>query len=295
MSRKRNTPFLSQNFLVDEKAADRLIDTFDVSTEDVVLEIGPGRGSLTSRLIGKPLKLFVIEKDRRLVHNLKTRYGSETGLEILSGDFLESDLSALVARTDRSRLRILGAIPYHITTPILLHILDHRESVTDALLVVQKEVAKRIAAEPGTRAYGSLTVAVRYRADPVLLFPIGSDSFKPRPRVDSQVIHLTMRDAPPVQPRNPDLFFYLVRRLFTQRRKQIQKFLRTDKLLSFEADDVKRLESRTGISLKKRPEELSIHDFAKLADAVLENPGSSNFIHKAGDQTDERPVIDEGS
>ncbi len=288
MPKKKTRSFLSQNFLVDEAIARELIDALDLSPRDTLLEIGPGKGFLTAFLLDRVKKLTVVEKDRRLVRLLKSRFGEFPGLEIVTGDFLDVELSALTLPDRGGTLRIIGMIPYHITTPILMHIITHRESVQDALLVVQREVARRVAASPGSKAFGSLSVAVQYWVETTLLFTVRPECFKPRPRVYSQAIHLRMREHPLVQPENPDFFFSLVRRLFTKRRKQLQKALRTDPILSLEREHIEALESSTGIDLGRRAEELSIPELAKLTDAVFrENEGKDLFhrILNDGDTT----------
>ncbi|MFQ6104162.1 MAG: 16S rRNA (adenine(1518)-N(6)/adenine(1519)-N(6))-dimethyltransferase RsmA [Candidatus Glassbacteria bacterium] len=287
MPRKRTRTFLSQIFLVDESIARKLVDSFRIDPHDVILEIGPGRGFLTAYLLKRSSALILVERDRRLVRLLKSRFREIERITVISGDFLKLDISELMSEKGRRPLRIIGMIPYHITTPILMHILNHRKSVTDALLVMQKEVALRVVASPGSRAFGSLSIAVQYWADPVLLFPVGRDCFRPKPKVESQAIHLHMRDEPPVKPKNPELFFYLVRSLFSKRRKQIQKSLRGERCFSLGVEDIDHIESACGLDLSKRPEELSIKDFSRLSDALsgYRKTGSfsTNFFIKAPD------------
>jgi 16S rRNA (adenine1518-N6/adenine1519-N6)-dimethyltransferase len=283
MPGKRKRTFLSQNFLADEEVARSIVDSFQVGQSDHVLEIGAGRGALTVHLLGRCEKLTLVEKDRRLCHLLESKFGKSTGVELIHSDFLEVDLSRLRGSPASAPLRVIGAIPYHITTPLLFHLLEYPDHVSDALLVVQKEVALRLTSGPGKKTYGALSVAVQYRADTKLLFPVPKECFRPRPKVDSQAVHLVMRREPPVRPKDPSLFFFLVRNLFTKRRKQIQKSLKTDRRFSLTKEDLGRIESSSGIPLSKRPEDLSLEEFCRLSDALGERLEGAAFFHNTED------------
>jgi 16S rRNA (adenine1518-N6/adenine1519-N6)-dimethyltransferase len=279
MPGKRKRTFLSQNFLVDEEISRSIVESFQVRPRDHVVEIGPGRGALTAHLVGRCEKLILVEKDRRLCRLLESRWGGASGVEILHADFLEVDLSRVRSSAGDSLLRVMGAIPYHITTPLIFHLLGYSAHVFDALLVVQKEVALRLAAEPGEKSYGSLSISVQYRTEPRLFFPVRKDAFHPKPRVDSHVVHLLVRREPPIRTKDPEFFFSLTRTLFTKRRKQIQKTLRTEKSFALTSEDLRAVSSAAGISLSKRPEELSMEELGALSDALRERLESAGFFH----------------
>ncbi len=281
--KKRTGSFLSQNFLVDDQVARRIVESFDVAPEDLLIEIGPGKGALTDHLAGKCRTLYLVEKDRTLARRLRSKLGNRNDVRVIEGDILELDPDLLAVPEEEPRFRIIGNLPYHITTPILLWIVGHTRHVRDALVMVQSEVAERIAATPGTKAFGALSVAVQYRARARLRFRVGKESFKPRPRVDSKVVSLELYPEPPVKPSDEGFFFALVRMLFTKRRKQIQKILRSEPRLALEHGDIEHIESETGISLRRRPEDCSVEELAALADAVRGRAGDRGLFHNDGE------------
>lgn len=282
MPGKGKRTFLSQNFLVDEEKARSVVDAFQVGESDHVLEIGPGRGALTVHLAGRAARLILVEKDRRFVRLLESSFGRGGSAQVIHADFLDVDLSGLSTAPAGPLLRVIGAIPYHITSPLLFHLLKYPREVRDALIIVQKEVALRLAARPGTKAYGALSVAVQYRAGVELLFPVPRACFRPRPRVDSQAVHLLLHREAPVKPKDEDFFFSLVRSLFTKRRKQIQKSLLTERRFSLSRRDLGRIEASCGLPLTRRPEELSLEEFCRLSDAVGERIEKAGFFHNGG-------------
>jgi len=217
------------------------------------------------------------------------RFGGKPGIEIVRGDILEFDISGKVEELGCGKLRVIGAIPYHITTPILMHLIRHRRSISDAILVVQREVAARMTASPGTGSYGSLTIALGYWAVSETMFDIPREAFRPRPRVDSTAVRIVMRENPAVAPENPEFFFYLVRRLFTTRRKQLQKSLRTDPSLKLGRPEIDKIEEISGLDLSRRPEELSIEEFSTLSDALGSLIRDRGFFHSTDEDGGEGP------
>jgi 16S rRNA (adenine1518-N6/adenine1519-N6)-dimethyltransferase len=265
---------LGQHFLVDPKAHQRIVQAFAPGPEDIAIEIGPGTGLLTRELLASPLKkLIAFELDARAVPELRAMFRTEGDrFEIEEQDFLETDL-AEIAEIEGRKLRVVGNIPYYITSPILFKLIDERVDVRDALLLVQKEVAERLTSKPRTKAYGIPTVLANFFGEVKLLFKVPAGAFRPVPKVDSALVRLDFeRDyftrtgaARPADFDEPG-FRKLVRTLFSMRRKTIRNNLKA--LVS--SDEIERLET-SAISqfLSARAEELSIPDFLKLQAAIL--------------------------
>ncbi|MDA8326298.1 MAG: 16S rRNA (adenine(1518)-N(6)/adenine(1519)-N(6))-dimethyltransferase RsmA [Nitrospiraceae bacterium] len=245
---------LSQHFLFDPSILRRIVDASGVGPEDTVVEIGPGPGALTRVLLQRAGKVVAIELDERLYLKLRDELSSPK-LSLAHGDCLKFPYHEL------GEFRVVANIPYHITTPIIFRLLEEK-SLRSMTLTIQKEVAQRIAAAPGSKSYGVLSLAVQYRADPKLAFIIPRGAFRPVPKVDSACIHLEIYGGPRVRVDDEGLLFALIRGAFAQRRKTIE-------------NGIKRLcpapraaLSRAGIDPKRRPETLSLEDFARLAREV---------------------------
>jgi 16S rRNA (adenine1518-N6/adenine1519-N6)-dimethyltransferase len=264
---------LGQHFLVDSAKHKRIVDALAPQAGDVVIEIGPGTGLLTQHLLASPLnKLIAFELDARAVPELREMfYSFGTRFEVKEQDFLEADLLGL-AQNEGQKLRIVGNIPYYITSPILFKLIDEREALSDAHLLVQLEVAERLTAKPSTKAYGIPTVLSNFFAEVTTLFKVPRGAFRPVPNVDSAVVKIDFaRDyfARTGTPKPLDFdeaaFRKLVRGLFGMRRKTVRNNLKA--LISSEA--MAQLE--TGASarfLTARAEEFSIADFLELAQAI---------------------------
>jgi 16S rRNA (adenine1518-N6/adenine1519-N6)-dimethyltransferase len=251
----------SQNFLVDPDTIERIVAALAPRRDDVLVEIGPGRGALTDHLIRRVDALTVIEIDRDLVHGLRVRHPE---LSIVDGDALRVDYGEL-APEGRS-LRVIGNLPYNISTPLLFHLLKFAPVIEDAHFMLQDEVVQRLAAAPGDKAWGRLGVMVQYRCRVESLFGVPADAFQPRPKVRSRIVRLVPHDAPPTPALDETAFADVVRATFSQRRKTLRNGLRT--LPDVGAPELEVLES-SGVDLGVRPETLAVADFVALADALV--------------------------
>jgi len=248
---------LGQNFLYDPSILGRIVGAAEISTDDTVVEIGPGHGTLTKLLAEKAKKVIAIELDRDLCEKLKTEFSEYGNVELDCGNALRYPYEGL------SEFKVVANIPYYITTPIIFRLIESRGNLTSMTLTVQKEVARRIAAQPDTKDYGVLTIMIQYYAVPELKFIIPKGAFRPVPKVDSAVIHLKIRKAPLVSVKDEQFFFRVVKTAFTQRRKTLANALKS---LS---EDIKDKIVHTGIDPQRRPGTLSIEEFARLADEIL--------------------------
>ena len=256
---------LGQNFLVDGNLQRKIVEALNPGPEDEVLEIGPGKGALTQYLVGKCRSLILVELDRDLAGVLEDRYGGRDGVRVISGDILENHPDVLTSCVPE--LKVVGNIPYNITTPILFHLLTVPRP-REILLMVQKEVGERILADPGTSSFGALSVGVRTvaRAERVLRVP--SSAFRPVPAVDSVVIRVTPLRPEPLTANEEASVRALTRMAFQQRRKQFQSILRNQPDRGLSHEQIQALESVTGFDLRQRPETFSPQDFIVLSRAL---------------------------
>ena len=242
---------LGQNFLTDRNITRKILSLSGVTPGDNILEIGPGFGSLTRDIITVCPRFTVVEKDCRLAEFIETEYPA---LRVINGDFLETDLSQLATEQP---LRILGNIPYSITTPILFRLLDYRRSVSSATLMMQHEVALRITASPSTREYGILAVQMQAFFSVTYLFKVGRKVFKPQPGVDSAVIQLIPKEQDPTE--EPEAFRHFIRTAFKQRRKTLHNNLKNDY----------RLDAVPPGQLQLRADVLSVQELVTLYRSVI--------------------------
>jgi len=244
---------LGQNFLRDENVARNIVENLHLRDEDTVVEIGPGQGALTKHLIAACPSVIAIEVDERAVSLLKDTFGES--VRVIHADVRTASLKEFLQR-GAGRLRVVGNIPYNITSEILFWLFEQHDVVEDATLMVQLEVARRFVARTGTKDYGILSVFVRYYTEPELLFKVSRNSFFPRPAVDSAIVKLRFRPDPVQCDR--ELLTSIVRSTFGKRRKTLRNGLR---YMGFPDD---RLES-VPFDLGKRPEQLTLEDFLELA------------------------------
>jgi 16S rRNA (adenine1518-N6/adenine1519-N6)-dimethyltransferase len=257
-------PRLSQHFLHHRPTAARIADALGAPEGAAVLEIGPGRGALTEHLLGRGWNVTAIELDAALASALEERWGDRSDFRVVRGDALEHALEP--GRT----WWVIGNLPYAITSPLLFHFLDSVEGAPVAAMVfmVQREVAERLAAPPGTKARGALTVGVRLAADVERLFDVPPGRFRPPPAVTSSVVRLTPIDRPGVDGPRRRRLRALVQGLFGQRRKQLQKSLRTLESWALPSVAVERVARASGLDLARRPETLSIDEWLGLERAL---------------------------
>lgn len=260
---------LGQNFLVDRRVADRIVEAVGPGPGETVLEIGPGRGALTRGLAAEAERqggrLVLVELDDELAGELRRRYGGRPGVEILHRDILELSLGEVT--DDPGGLKVVGNIPYNITSPILFHLLA-RPRPREIFLMVQKEVAERLLAEPGTGAFGALTVGVRSVAEVEEVLRVAPGSFRPRPRVASTVVRIVPLRPPPLSPDEEERLRTLTRALFQWRRKQLGTTLRRHPDLGLADGEAEAVATAGGAALSDRPETVSPEGFVAMARAL---------------------------
>lgn len=255
---------LGQNFLVDERILDSILDSVELSKDDVVIEIGPGLGVLTRELARGAGLVIAIEVDRDLFQILQTETAHLDNIVLLNEDVLKTDLSLLLQRqgVSRARVKVAANLPYNITTPVLVKLIKDRDLLDRAVVMVQKEVAERIAAGPGSRVYGSLSVFMQWYADVRLVRAVPPEAFVPAPKVHSAVLCIDFLSEPRFNV-DADLLETVVHSAFAMRRKILKNALRG--LPGLDAESLALLFSRTGIDPSLRAETLSLEDYAALA------------------------------
>lgn len=250
---------LGQNFLVDENIARKIIQMLTPNSEDVILEIGPGFGVLTKYLIPEVRQVVAIEIDRHLIQILNEKFGHCKNFELVAGDFLKVDLSEHFQ--GERKLRVVGNIPYHITSPVVFKVFEVRKNVFDMILMIQQEVADRIVAEPGNRDYGILSVFSQLYSKPKIQFHVSKNVFKPKPDVDSSVVRWDFSKERKLPIKNEELLNDVIRVAFNQRRKMLRRSLQ--QLPAFE----KRI-NEIDFNLQERPEKLSVEEFVELSNLI---------------------------
>ena len=260
---------LSQNFLVDPNLRRKLVDALGAGPDDTVLEIGPGHGELSERMVGEVSRLVLVEKDDRLVELLIERWGTRDDVFIVHADALKVDLSELVAGS--SALRVISNVPYSITSPLLFRFLEIRPLPSRLVVLVQEEVGRRIVADPGTREYGALSVGVRARAEARLAFRVGRRAFRPVPAVDSVAVVIEpAADCP--EEHELKALRDLTRVAFSRRRKQIRRILRDAPEYGLSAAAADAVLAEAGADPTARPETFDPGLFLRLA-ALLRSVG----------------------
>lgn len=260
---------LGQNFLVNPSVCPRMAELGGAGADVCALEIGPGLGVLTAELARRAKKVAAVELDARLLPVLADTLAPFPNVRVIPGDAMKLDLRALLTEEFGGCDTVVCAnLPYYITSPLLMHLLESRLPIKSVTVMVQKEAARRLCAEPGTREAGAVSCAVRYYARPRVLFDVSAGSFLPPPRVDSSVISLTLLPRPAVQVRDEALLFRVVRAAFGQRRKTLQNALSSG--LAIPKADAEAACSRAGIPPQIRGERLTLAQFAALADVFAE-------------------------
>lgn len=263
-----------QNFLIDGRVLEKIIAAAEITKEDTVVEIGPGIGTLTQYLAEAAGKVISVEIDRMLIPILSETLADYTNVTVLNQDILKVDLEELVREQNGGRpVKVVANLPYYITTPIIMGLLEKRVPITGITVMVQKEVAERMQAAPGSKEYGALSLAVQYYSQPYLAANVPPNCFMPRPRVGSAVIRLTCHKRPPVQVRDERLMFQIIRASFNQRRKTIANGLRNAPELAFSREAVTGALGKMGLPEAVRGETLTLSQFAELTDLLAEASG----------------------
>lgn len=261
---------LGQNFLIDESVLDKMIEGSGIDKNTNVIEIGPGFGTLTQRLCISSKKVVAIEIDSSAVPILEKNLEEFDNLKIINDDVLKCDLGKIIAEEfGGEKIKIVANLPYYITTPIIMHILESRIKTDSLCIMIQKEVAQRIAAMPSCKDYGALTVAVNYYSEPRLICHVPPSSFIPMPKVSSSVISLDIRNAPPVNVKNEKGYFKVVKAAFGQRRKTLLNALSNSPAIPLSKDEILNVLKTCGIDEKRRGETLSLQDFANITNMIF--------------------------
>ena len=253
---------LGQNFMIDKNITDKIIKFLDPLKEEAVLEIGAGLGNMTGEISARAKKVIAVEYDRLACEVLKNQAAPHKNVEVVCGDILKFDF---LPYAKYGPLRIIGNLPYYITTPILEHIINNRRFVKDALVMVQKEVGERMLASPGGKEYGSLTCYLNYYMRPRFIRVVKKASFFPAPKVDSALVYFEVLGSPRVCVNNEGVFFNIIRSSFNQRRKTLLSSLTNKKVSGLDREGIKAVLEAAGISPQRRPETLSLEEFAEVA------------------------------
>ena len=259
-----------QNFLIDGHVLDKIIAGAGVTKDDMVLEIGPGIGTMTQYLAEAAGKVVAVEIDRNLLPILQETLADYDNVKVIHADVLSLDLEKLVQEENGGRpIKVVANLPYYITTPIIMALFEQHVPLANVTVMVQKEVAARMKSGPGSKDYGALSLAVQYYAEPYIVANVPCNCFMPRPNVDSAVIRLTRYEEPPVQVKDEKMLFKIIRASFNQRRKTLQNGLNNSSELNFTKDQIAAAIAEAGFSPSVRGEALTLEQFAKLPDNLL--------------------------
>ncbi len=265
---------LGQHLLIDPNMQRKIVDLLDLQPDDRVLEIGPGLGALTAEMFKRGLKkIWVVEKDERFANALEKEF-SVPGkkLEIFQGDILKTDLKKILS--PGKRYKVVSNLPYYITAPILFHLIESKDLFSRAVFTMQKEVAERLLASPGSKNYGRLTLGVRYSADVGHAFDISRSCFTPQPEVDSSVVTLSFHSSDSLSSAKEDFLFHIIQVAFSQRRKMLMHLLSRDPKIAQDREHLIPIFESAGISPQARGEELLLKDYLTLMEK-LPLPASS--------------------
>jgi 16S rRNA (adenine1518-N6/adenine1519-N6)-dimethyltransferase len=256
---------LGQNFLIDRNVLDRLLNVADVRVDSNVIEIGPGLGVVTLELAKRAGKVVCVEVDRDLEPILRETLSDCPNIETVIEDFLKLDLAEFLGGRSETKWTVIANLPYYITTPILTRLIDTKQCLDAILLMVQREVARRLLADAGSEDYGSISVFVRYHCAIQTVMRVSRNVFYPIPDVDSELVKLTVREAPAVVVADEALFFAIVRAAFGKRRKTLLNALSSSANLAWSKPRAEAVLSAAGIDPGRRGETLSLEEFAALA------------------------------
>ena len=262
-----------QNFLIDTHVLEKIVDAASIGKDDLVLEIGPGIGTVTQYLCEAARQVIAVEIDRKLIKILRDTLSAYDNVEVINEDILKVDIAALVEEKNEGKpIKVVSNLPYYITTPIIMTLLEKRVPVTDMTLMMQEEVARRMQAAPGNKDYGALSLAVQYYSVPYIAAFVPQNCFMPRPNVGSAVVNLKCHKKPPVEVIDEVLMFKLIKASFAQRRKTLQNGLANSAELDFTKEEITEaiLKMQKILGMKQNPlirgETLTLKEFACLSD-----------------------------
>lgn len=261
-----------QNFLIDTRVLDRIIEASEITKDDFVLEIGPGIGTMTQYLADAAREVTAVEIDDALIPILQDTLKEWDNVSVIHGDILKTDIRKIADEKNQGRpIKVVANLPYYITTPIIMGLFESHVPVDSITVMVQKEVADRMQTGPGSKDYGALSLAVQYYAKPEIVANVPPNCFMPRPKVGSAVIRLTCHQEKPVQVQDEKLMFNIIRASFNQRRKTLANGLKNAATLDFTKEEVEAAIEALGKGASVRGETLTLEEFAKLSDLLCQN------------------------
>ena len=255
---------LGQNFLIDDSVLTDIVEGAEVNKDDLIIEIGPGVGSLTAQLIGRAKKVVSIELDNDLIPILQEELGQYENFTLIHKDALKVDFNEIIG--DEKSVKLVANLPYYVTTPIIVKLLKDNYNFKSLTIMIQKEVAERINAEPNCKEYGALSLLVQYYCDTKIVRKVSPGSFIPRPKVDSIVIRLDKLSEKRVEVKDEKLMFEIIRNAFNMRRKTMWNAV---KFLGMKKEEIEKAFELSEIDQKRRGETLSLHEFALLSDNII--------------------------
>lgn len=258
-----------QNFLIDSSILDKIIESADITSQDCVLEIGPGIGTMTQRLAEEAGEVVAVEIDRNLIPILRDTLSDYNNVTVINEDILKMDINRMVEERNGGKpIKVVANLPYYITTPIIMALFEKHVPLHSVTIMVQKEVADRMRVGPGTKDYGALSLAVQYYAKPEIITRVPAACFMPRPNVDSTVIRLTRYEKPPVEVKDEDRLFAIIRASFNQRRKTLANGLANAGGLGISRAQVEEVLVQMGLPVTTRGETLTLERFAELSNLL---------------------------
>ena len=263
---------LGQNFLIDDKVVEKIVEGSNVNENDLVIEIGPGLGTLTKFLLERANKVICVELDKRMMKILEDRFKLYNNFEILNADILKVDLKSII-KTEKENsniknIKVVANLPYYITTPIIMKLLEDKLDLDSITVMVQKEVAERLIAIPGDKDTGAITYSVYYYATSESILEVPKDSFIPEPEVTSEVIKLQIRSTPPVEVKSKKVMFKIIKSAFMQRRKTLLNALTNTKVFLNKEEGLEILK-KLNLPEDVRAEKLTLQDFANITNEFL--------------------------
>lgn len=266
-----------QNFLIDSHVLGKIIDSASINKEDVVIEIGPGIGSLTQEIAEHAKEVIAIEIDKKLIPILEDTLSYYDNITIINEDILKVDLVKLVQEKNNNKpIKVVANLPYYITTPIIMGLFESHVPIESITVMVQKEVADRMRAKPGTKDYGALSLAVQYYSEPYIVANVPANCFMPRPKIGSAVIRLTKHNLAPVKAKDEKLLFRIIRASFNQRRKTLINGLFNNFGGVYNKEQLKQAIEQIGLDAKVRGEALSLEQFSDLTNVLSNSTPNEN-------------------
>ena len=262
---------LGQNFLINDEVIENIVKSSDLSKEDLVIEIGPGLGTLTKRLLEEAGKVLCVELDKKMINILQDRFVENAKFEVINEDILKVDLNQIIKENKKynniKNVKIVANLPYYITTPIIMKLLEEKLEIESITVMIQKEVADRLIEIPGGKNTGAITYTVYYYCESEKIMEVPNSSFIPEPEVTSEVIKMNLRKTPAVEIENPKIMFMIIKSAFMQRRKTLLNALTNSKVFINKEEGTQVL-NKLNLDINIRAESLSIQDFANIAKLI---------------------------